>query len=259
MTKVRLIDWHDGEPQGRIAALEAAGYEVAYEPLKDQTALQGIRKGEPQAIVIDLSRMPAQGRDLAIRLRQQKTTRHLPLVFLGGAPEKVEKIRGLLPDAVYSDWSKLRTALKRAIAEPPKSPVVPESAFAGYSGTPLPKKLGIKPGSVVALLSAPSDFDKTLGPLPEGAMLRPSGRGSRDLTICFVRSCKELDRRIDRLVKVSEQGNVWIAWPKKASSMSTDLTQTYVRQRGLNAGLVDYKICAIDATWSGLCFALRRH
>lgn len=258
MKRVRLIHWNAGEAQDRIAALGAAGYEVAYEPLQDQTTMRRIRAGKPQAIVIDLSRMPAQGRDLAIWLRQQKPTRHLPLVFLGGEPEKVKKIKGLLPDAVYSDWSRYRSALQRAIAEPLDNPVVPESMFAGYSGTPLPKKLGIKPGSVVALVGAPPDFDSTLGPLPEGAKLRPSGRGKRDLTVCFVRSCRDLDRRLEGLVKVSEQGHVWVVWPKKASSMKTDLTQTYVRQTGLDAGLVDFKICAVDETWSGLCFALRR-
>jgi len=163
-----------------------------------------------------------------------------------------------LPDAVYSDWSHLPEALERAIANPTENPVVPESALAGYSGTPLPKKLGIKPGSVVALVSAPADFDVTLGNLPEGVELRASGRGKRHLTICFVISRRELDRRMPSLVRVSEQGHVWVAWPKKASSMKTDLTQTYVRQTGLDAGLVDFKICAIDDTWSGLCFALRR-
>lgn len=258
MSRVRLIHWNEAEAQERRAALEAAGHDVILELLKDQAAMGKIRQGEPEAIVIDLTRMPAQGRDLALWLRQQKSTRRLPLVFLGGASEKVEKIKSILPDAVYADWPKCRSALRRAVAEPPENPVVPDSVFAGYSGTPLPKKLGIKPGSVVALVAAPPDFDMTLGNLPDGAELRPSGRGRRDLTICFVRSCKDLDRRLGRLVEVSQQGHVWVAWPKKASTMKTDLTQTYVRQTGLDAGLVDFKICAIDDTWSGLCFALRR-
>lgn len=258
MSRVRLIHWNEAEARERVAALEAAGHAVEFELLKDQAAMARIRAGQPEAIVVDLTRMPAQGRDLAIWLRQQKSTRHVPLVFVGGAPEKVEKIRSLLPDAVFSDWEDPGPALKRAITRPPDNPVVPESAFAGYSGTPLPKKLGIKPGSVVALMNAPPDFATTLGPLPEGAELRPSGRGQRDLTICFVRSRKDLDRRMERLVKVSEQGNIWIAWPKKASTLKSDLSQTYVRDTGLRAGLVDFKICAVDEIWSGLCFALRR-
>lgn len=258
MKRIRLIHWQEDEAQERRSVLEDAGYGVDFEVLQNQTAMRRISDGKPDAIVVDLSRLPAQGRDLAIWLRQQKPTRHVPLVFLGGDPAKVEKIKALLPDAVYSEWPKAGSALKRSLAKPPKNPVVPESAFAGYSGTPLPKKLGIKPGSVVALLGAPADFDRTLGPLPEGAVLRPSGRGKRDLTVCFARSRAELKRRLTSLVKVSEQGHVWVAWPKKASAMKTDLTQNHVRRVGLDAGLVDFKICAIDETWSGLCFALRR-
>ena len=258
MTTIRLVHWNDGEAQARVSDLKAAGYAVDYEPLGDQAGLRKIRQGKPAAIVIDLSRAPAQGRDMALWLRQQKSTRQVPLVFLDGEPEKVEKIKGLLPDATYATWRRFRSAIKGAMANPPKQPVVPGSVFAGYSGTPLPKKLGIKPGSIVALVNGPPEFEVTLGPLPEGALLRPSGRGRRDLTICFARSCRELDRRVDSLVKVAEQGNVWIAWPKKASGVETDLTQTYVRKTGLDAGLVDFKICAIDATWSGLCFSLRR-
>ena len=258
MRQVRLIHWHDVEGQECQARLEEAGYKVDFEFLKDQASMRKIGAGRPEAIVIDLSRMPAQGRDLAIWLRQQTSTRHVPLVFLDGASEKVAKIKTILPDAVYSEWRTCRSALKKALARPLESPVVPESVFAGYSGTPLPRKLGIKPGSVVALVGAPPGFDLTLGALPEKAVLRPSGRGKRDLTICFARSRRELSRRLAGLVKASEQGNVWIAWPKKASSVGSDLTQSHVRRVGLDAGLVDFKICAIDETWSGLCFASRR-
>lgn len=258
MTRIRLVHWHQDEARQRIEALAAAGYRVEYEPLKDQGTMRRIRESDPQAIVIDLTRMPSRGRDLALWLRQQKATRHTPLVFVGGATGKVEGVKSLLPDAVFCEWTKFRSALRRAIAAPPKNPIVPSSTLAGYSGTPLPRKLGIKPGFVVALTGAPEDFAATLGSLPEGASLRSSGRGRRDLTICFVRSNRELRRRIGGLLAVSEQGHVWIAWPKKTSSMATDLTQADVRKTGLEAGLVDFKICAIDETWSGLCFALRR-
>ena len=258
MKKIRLIHWNAKEAKPRVAALEGAGYDVIFESLEDQSALARIGEGGAQAVVIDLTRVPSRGRDIGLWIRKQKSIRNLPLVFLGGATEKVDKIETLLPDAVYSDWPKFRSALKRALAKSPTNPVVPDSVFAGYSGTPLPKKLGIKPGFVVALVGAPPEFGQTLGRLPEDVSLRSSGRGKRNLTICFVRSCKQLDLRIDSLLKVSEQGHVWIAWPKKASGLSTDLTQTYVRNTGLAAGLVDFKICAIDETWSGLCFALRR-
>ena len=135
-------------------------------------------------------------------------------------------------------------------------PAQPSSA--GYSGTPLPRKLGIKADSVTAIVRAPPAFEATLGDLPSGARVSHSGRGRRDLTLWFVRSAAELRRAIPAMVEASRSGGVWIAWPKKASGVATDLTEGVVREYGLAAGLVDHKVCAIDATWSGLRFALRK-
>ncbi len=130
--------------------------------------------------------------------------------------------------------------------------------FAGYSGTPLPKKLGIKASSSVVLVGAPEEFEKTLGPLPEDVVLRRDARGKRDVTIWFVDSQKELRRRIVRMGEFADGARLWIAWPKKSSGVVSDVTEPVVRETGLATGLVDYKICAIDKTWSGLLFAKRR-
>ena len=130
---------------------------------------------------------------------------------------------------------------------------------AGYSGTPLPRKLGIKPGSVVALLGAPPGFAKrTLGPLPEGARLRSDTRVAYGVCILFARSMAELKHRFPAAHRaIGRSGALWLAWPKQASGVPTDLDGNRVREFGLLAGLVDYKVAAIDATWSGLCFARR--
>jgi hypothetical protein len=127
---------------------------------------------------------------------------------------------------------------------------------AGYSGTPLPRKLGIKPAARVALVRAPADFAQTLGHLPEGARL--SRTGTRDLTIWFVRSIRELASGIERVTAAAGGGPLWIAWPKRASGVATDLSENAVRDAGLARGLVDTKVCAIDQTWSGLLFRRRR-
>ncbi len=107
-------------------------------------------------------------------------------------------------------------------------------------------------------MAAPSDFETTLGPLPPETRLRRNTRGRRDLTIWFVRSMRQLDSNIGAMARAAEQGGIWIAWPKKASGVVTDLGETQVRALGLAHGLVDHKVCAIDATWSGLRFARRR-
>lgn len=183
----------------------------------------------------------------------------MPLVFLDGDPEKVDRIRTLLPDAIYTSWTRVRSALKQALARPVSDPVRPTSVLAGYSGTPLPKKLGVKEGHVVRLMDAPIDFERTLGALPAGAILQRDGRAAFDLEIWFVRSKKALEGRMSRIASGVADRKLWIVWPKKTSSLASDLGEADVRKTGLAAGLVDYKVCAVDATWSGLLFTRHKH
>jgi len=129
--------------------------------------------------------------------------------------------------------------------------------LAGYSGTPLVRKLGIREGARVALVAAPSGFARELVGLPEGVRLSARAAGSSDLVVWFVRSRRELRGGVARLGRLMGAG-LWIAWPKKASGMTTDLDEDEVRAAGLAEGLVDYKVCAINGTWSGLKFARRR-
>jgi CheY-like chemotaxis protein len=258
MNSVRLIHWNADEAEERAELLRAAGYRVDCSLPRGPELLRKLQKDPPLAVVIDLSRIPSQGRDIALALRQYKSIRRVPLVFVGGDPDKVERIRQILPDAVYTAWSRMRSSLRQAIAHPPVNPVIPSSSMEGYSGTPLPKKLGIKPDSIVALVNAPERFRDTLGDLPAGVQLTAEIAGRRDLTLWFVGSCKELQRGIARVALQVEDRPLWIIWPKKTSSLATDLTQQDVREAGLAEGLVDYKICAVDATWSGLLFRKRR-
>ena len=134
---------------------------------------------------------------------------------------------------------------------------------AGYSGTPLPKKLGIRPGSRVLLAGAPAGFEGTLGALPEGArLLGPSAKGA-DVTLVFAERAAHLAPAFARLSeRMATDGCLWVAWPKKAAQKTagraSDLSFDAVQEIGLAAGLVDAKICAVDATWSGLKFVIRR-
>jgi hypothetical protein len=128
----------------------------------------------------------------------------------------------------------------------------------GYSGTPLPKKLGIKPAHRIAFIGAPTNFGETLGVLPEGAKLVTRQQAPLDLIVLFVKRERDLLAQFEKLAaKLSPAGMLWIAWPKKASGVATDLTETVVRKTGLDAGLVDNKVCAIDEVWSGLRFVIR--
>ena len=128
----------------------------------------------------------------------------------------------------------------------------------GYSGTPLPRKLGIREGSRVAVVSAPEGFTRVLGPLPDGAQLRAGARGRCDVVVFFVTRRAELARRFPSFVRALETGGgLWVAWPKRTSGVATDLGFDAVQTVGLDAGLVDNKVCAIDSTWSGLRFVRR--
>ena len=130
--------------------------------------------------------------------------------------------------------------------------------MAGYSGTPLAKKLGIAAGSNLAVVSAPNGFCDDLA-LPEGVRVRTSARGRVDVLVFFATRGAELSRRFPAMKRAIEHdGGLWIAWPKRTSGVATDLSENPVREIGLTNGLVDNKVCAIDDTWSGLRFVYRR-
>lgn len=130
--------------------------------------------------------------------------------------------------------------------------------MAGYSGTPLTRKLGMAPGTTLRLHDAPGDFERTLGPIPEGSRVVRAGRAPGDLGLWFVRSRRDLARGVGRRAAGIPSKGLWIAWPKRASGVVTDVTESDVRDAGLRHGLVDYKVCAVDAVWSGLKFAKRK-
>ncbi len=256
--RVLLIHWNADEAEERAARLRTAGFRTDFNVPLSGASLRSLRDDPPDAFVIDLSRLPSHGRAVAVALRQQKATRHVPIVFVSGDPDKVSRVRELLPDAVYTEWSRVAGALRRAIRHRAEAPVVP-ATMGAYSTSPLPKKLGIKAGAVVALRGAPAGFEASLGAVPEGVRFQRQARGPAGLMLLFARSRAELERRFPAAARaLAPGGGLWIAWPKQASGLATDLTQAEVRRFGLDAGFVDYKICAIDQTWSGLLFARRR-
>jgi hypothetical protein len=257
MARVGLIHWKAEEARERVAGLRRSGHRVRWKPL-DPASLRAMKASPPDVFVIDLTRMPSQGRDVGVELRRSGATRRVPIVFVGGAQEKVTRVRELLPDAIFTSWERIESALARALRRPRADPVVPDSSFAAYAGVSLTKKLGIRRGSVVALVSAPKGFEKTLGSLPEDARLTRGMRGGNDLAIWFVRTEAELRGEIRRMAARAGGDGLWIAWPKKNSPLASDLSQSIVREAGLNTGLVDYKVCAIDSDWSGLKFTVRR-
>ena len=133
--------------------------------------------------------------------------------------------------------------------------------MAGYSGTPLHRKLGIKPGHRVALLDAPAGFAATLDGLPDRVVILPALTAGTptDVIVLFVTERHALQSRLDEVRRgMAQNGGFWVAWPKRASKVPTDVTEDVIREVALPTGLVDNKVCAIDGIWSGLRLVIRR-
>jgi CheY-like chemotaxis protein len=261
VARILVIHWNAAEAAVRAGRLRREGFETScFTDQRDGAGFRALRENPPDAVVIDLVRVPSHGQAVGIALREQKATRMVPLVFIEADPEKTARVRGLLPDAVFTTWPRIGAALRRALRQAPSAkgaaPVVP-GTFAGYSDTPLPRKLRIREGSVVALVHAPKGFEAKLAPLPEGARVERR-MGDADVILAFVKSAATLGRELPALAREMQAGRtLWLIWPKKTSPLAGDLGQPKVREMGLEIGLVDYKVCAVDETWSGLAFAVR--
>jgi hypothetical protein len=255
MKTVRLVHWDEDEGLERRKQLEAFGFDAAFDFGGGTVILRELRAGPPDAVVIDLTRLPSHGREIARSLRGSKATRHLPLVFVGGDPDKVKATKALLPDATFATWPRVKMAIDKAIAKPITNPINPGDLM---SAKPSVEKLGVKPGFKVALLASPKGFAESLKPLPAKVTFTARPDKNVDLFLCFARSAQELHAHLLALQGIADRQTLWLAWPKKASGVKSDVDGNVVRTTGLSAGWVDYKVCSIDATWSGLAFKRRK-
>ncbi len=258
MANLLLIHWHAAEAEERAERLRAASHRVSVHWRQQGEGLRELMAQRLDGIVIDLGRLPSHGRAMAMVLRQTKATRSLPIVFIEGDAQKTERVRSMLPDSQFTSWRGIRGAIRRALRPRKDAPIVPRST-SGYSGTPLAKKLGVKADSRLVLIDAPREFERTLGELPEGVELRRGARGTAPMVLLFAATRAALGKRFAAAERaVDDGGKLWIAWPKQTSPLARDLSQDDVRALALGRGWVDYKVCAVDADWSGLCFARRR-
>jgi CheY-like chemotaxis protein len=245
--RVVVVSW-SSEAEGRASALRARGFEVEVVGPRSMADLRPVRDSPPDVLVVDLDRRPSDARAIAAKLRQYAATRRVPLVVAGGEEQALERTQRLLPDAIYAAWDDgLAAALEAARA--PERPLVP-GTMDDYAGTPLPRKIGVRDDTSVHLIGAPESFRAALGPTRAA---RPA-----NIVMLFVRSHADLDAAFaDAEHEVARGGSLWIAWPKRASGVPSDLTQPSVRAYGLTRGLVDFKVAALDEVWTGLRFARR--
>ena len=251
MLRLRLIHWKAADADRYLALLREAGHHVEYSPEFSPKLMREWREAPPDAFVIDLSRLPSHGREIAIALRQSKATREIPLVFCQGEEEKIAKTREMLPDAVYCSLSRLKSTLRRL----PKAagvPVVPAAMMDRYAGRSTAQKLGVKADGKVCLLGAPRDITTVLGDV---AFVESPMEAA--VTLLFANEPQEMQRELSKLRSVAAQTRLWVCW-KKGKSRENGLGENLIRETGLALGLVDYKVCSINEVWSGLLFAASR-
>jgi hypothetical protein len=252
--RIRLVCWKEELAAERARVLKEAGLDVDASPFNPAGMITRLREDPPAAMLIDLDRLPSHDREVAIMLRTSKSMRHIPIVFAGGVEENIARVREELPDAVFTDWPKAPGAVKKAIRNAPAVVAQPVPHMQRYTGSPLAKKLDLKAGVKAALIGAEEGFLELLGDLPEGVELQSRITKETRLVLCFVRSSHEIPAAFE----IVHGRSVWIIYPKKAGRYKVDFNQYDVRRAGLAAGMVDYKICAVDADWSGMKFARRR-
>ena len=257
MSRVLLVHWNAEEAKAKARTLKGLGHTAEILCDSEKPNLGRIRESPPDLFLIDLNRLPSHGREIAGHFRRGKATRQVPILFVDGDADRVNRARQLIPDADFGKWEKIESALKKASRRKLGRPAVP-GTMSGYSGTPLPKKLGIREKYNVIFVNAPDRFERKLNPMPAGAEIVTDPRRAQ-IAVLFVMSQAELVRDFRPLTRaLPERTPLWMAWPKKASKVATDVTEDVVREFGLAHDWVDYKVCAIDETWSGLCFARKQ-
>ena len=248
-----MVHFRAGEAAPLLRDVQACGFTVNFpDDGSVRTIMRGVQQSIPEVAVIDLGRLPSYGREIGVWLRGRRATRHVPLIFVGGEAEKVAKVRELMPDAAFITLAELPAALGKVKAV--ESPIIPPPMMDRYQGRTVAQKLGIRDGMGVAVINAPRDYAGVLGPLPEGATLVEEG-GPQAETVWFIHEPEDLLTSLAAMRKLASRTKLWVLWRKGSKN---GITQHFVREAGIEAGLVDYKICAVNGTWSAMAFARKK-
>ncbi len=254
MTAVRVIHWEPEESAPLLEACRSTGFEVDYLAGDGSAVCRAIRNKLPDVIVIDLTYRPSHGREVATWLRKIKAPRAIPIVFAGGEESKVAAVRERLPDAGYCEVRKIAAALKRAAKSAPKrDPIVPPGIMDRYREKSASEKLGLATGSAVAVVDPPREFPALLGALPESVEFIEERAPT---TLWFVHDRESLLDSLTQMRAAAARTKLWLLWRKGSSGAG--LTQNVLRETTREVGLVDYKICAVDARWSAMLFARKK-
>jgi hypothetical protein len=257
MPTIKLLSWHD-DIKAKAASLKRRGLQIDAAPLvKTSSVVSELAHLSPSVLVLDLDKVPSRSREVAIALRTSKAARHIPILFAGGAPEKIDRLRAEFSDGKFASWPEAPQAIAALLENPPETP--PKLPERNYSATPLSKKLGIRDDMHIALLAAPDGFEEILGDLPENVTLTQRITTVTNLALCFIRPLDDLAATLEILtLRLPQPASAWIIYPKRSGRHRADFNEDHVRDHALAAGLVDYKVCSVDSDWSALKFAHRK-
>ena len=251
VTRVYLFHWKEADAPALIAHLRKAGFAVAWR--KAPPKVSELLAISPLAVVIDLSKLPSQGGSIAAWIRGTKSLRHLPIVFVNGEPAKVETIQKRVPDAVYTNTKNLGAAILNAIKTQPAHPVVPPQMMQSTRSTA--EKLGIRTGDRVSVIDPPRNYRNALGTLPQNTELVEDSTESCAVTLWFIHDAAEYRAALPKRRTLAAKSKLWILWSK---GHKDGFNGNLVRDSALRFGLVDYKICSINETWSGIAVAVKK-
>jgi hypothetical protein len=261
---LRLICWNEADASARATTLQRAGYRVIADPPQNPGGMvRYFRELAPDVVVIDLDRLPSHGRELGLSLRASKGTSHLPLVFAGGVPAKIELVRCAIPDAIFTPWNNgIAAAIEHAIVQPDPPRLLSRELPKDTSAGSLERKLDIKPQVRFAIVAVNRNdsawLDELLTSIPEGAIHQRRIDATTTLALFPVATRRDLMRALEQVrASLPPKASLWIVHPKQTSPLAADFNQDDVREAGLAHGFVDYKVCAVDKEWSALKFARR--
>jgi hypothetical protein len=257
MPTIKLLSWHD-DVKIKAASLKRRGLQIDAAPLIKISSVVGeLARLSPSVLVLDLDKVPSRSREVVIAIRTSKAARHIPILFAGGVPDKIDRLRTEFPDIKFAPWPEAQHAIAALLQNPPATP--PKIPERDYSATSLSKKLGIREDMRIALLAAPDGFEEILGDLPPKTTLTPRITTVTNLALCFIRSLDDLAATLEILtLRLPRPASAWIIYPKRSGRHRADFNENHVRDQALTAGLVDYKVCSVDADWSALKFAHRK-
>ncbi|HYZ87048.1 MAG TPA: hypothetical protein VE621_21715 [Bryobacteraceae bacterium] len=251
MAKFALVHWNESEAEARVREASSKGVGLELLRLQPGRTVQTIRSVNPEALLIDLTRMPSNGRAVASVLRSQRSTCHIPILFVGGEPQKVEKALADAPGSQWCEWENIAKAIPKLLATAPKT------VAKHHSEVPVAKKLNLLGGKTICVLNAPESFLALLESV-DGLTVHDQLNRKFDSVLLFTTTMNELEAGLAAIFRRTFELPLTLAWPKRASGADSELSMPLLREYLKEFGYIDYKVASIDKTWSAMLFSRAR-